>query len=205
MSKRFTRDEVDRLHDYGIHVPTRTIYIGSEGSDENGENGVDFLMAERAIKNLYLLDAASQEPITIILNNPGGDVFHGMAIYDAIRSCRSEVTVKATGYVMSMASLILQAGDERLLSPYSVVMIHHGSDAQEGHVKKIRSWVEFGKRYDSILNKIYLQKIQEKDPGFSQKKLDKLLDFDTLLLAQEAVDLGLADGIYGEEKEIEED
>lgn len=200
MSRKFTRDDIDRLHDYSIHVPSRTIYIGSEMMDENGESGVDFLMAERVIKNLYLLDEASAEPITIILNNLGGDVFHGMAIYDAIKACRSQVTIKATGYVMSMASLILQAGDERLLSPHAVMMIHHGYDYQNNHVKVVRSWVEFGKKYDKVLNEIYLEKIKAKNPSFKDKHLDKLLDFDTILMADEAINLGLADGVYGKEE-----
>jgi ATP-dependent protease ClpP protease subunit len=204
MSRKFTRDDIDRLHDYGIHVPTRTIYVGSENYDDSGETGTDFIMAERVIKNLHMLDSVNQEPITIIMNNLGGDVFHGMAIYDAIRNCKSKVIVKATGYVMSMGSLIFQAGDERLLSPNAVIMIHHGYDYQNNHVKTVRNWVEFGKRYDKILNNIYLEKIREKNKEFNLKKLEKLLDFDTILLASEAIELGLADGIYGEEKETEE-
>lgn len=205
MSRRNTRDDIDRLHDYGIHVPTRTIYIGSENYSEDGESGTDFLMAERVIKNLHALEATSQEPITIIMNNLGGDVIHGMSIYDAIRDCSSEITIKATGYVMSMGSIIFQAGDERLLSPNAVVMIHHGYDSQSNHVKTVRNWVEFGKKYDAVLNQIYLEKIREKHSNFSMSKLEKLLDFDTILFAHEAVELGLADGVYGEEKEEDEE
>lgn len=197
MSKKNAKDSADHFHDYGIHIPTRTIYIGSEGSENGDENGVDYLMAERAVKNLYLLDSASNEPITVILNTLGGDVIHGMSIYDAIKESKSHVTIKATGYVMSMGSLILQSGDSRLLSPSALVMVHHGTEAQEGHVKKVRSWVDFGRRHDKVLNQIYLDKIREKHPNFSLAKLDKLLDFDTILFASEAVELGLADGIYG--------
>jgi hypothetical protein len=64
--------------------------MGSEDVDmEMGESGTDAAMAERAIKNLHILDNASSEPITIITNNLGGSVFHGMAIYDAIKKYKN--------------------------------------------------------------------------------------------------------------------
>lgn len=196
---KYSRDDLDRFHDYGIHIPTRTIYMGSETSSEfDGESGVDFLMAERIVKNLHILDAMGDQPITIIMNNVGGDVYHGMAIYDAIKACRNKVIIHGMGNVMSMATLILQAGDERILSPHAVFMIHHGYDRKDGHVKTVRSWIKFGERFDEILNLIYLDRIRQKKPQFTMKKLDKLLDFDTILTAQEAVNLGLADSVQGE-------
>jgi len=202
MSKRPNRDDLDRFHDYGIYVPTRTVYIGSESADENGETGTDFMMAERVIKNLHMLDSMNQEPITIIMNNLGGDVFHGMAIYDAIRKCKSHVTIHATGYVMSMGSLILQAADERVMSPNAVMMIHHGYDSQSNHVKVVRNWVKFGERFDKeVVNNIYLSRIQQRHPDFTMAKLDKLLNFDTILTAQEAVSYGLANRVLGDEDE----
>lgn len=196
MSQRFAKDDIDRLHDYGIHVPTRTLYMGSEEIDLDGnESGTDSGMAQKLIKNLHILDNQSEAEITIIMNNPGGDVFHGMAIYDAIKRCRSHVTIKAYGYVMSMGSLILQAADRRVLSEHAVVMLHHGHESQSDHVKSVRNWVEFGKKYDKLLNQIFLKKMQEKDKNFTIKRLDKLLDFDTILLSTEAVELGLADEV----------
>lgn len=196
MSKRLNRDDIDKMHDYGLYVPTRTIYMGSEEVDmEIGESGTDAAMAERVIKNLHILDNASSEPITIIMNNLGGYVFHGMAIYDAIKKCRSHITIIGTGQVMSMGSLILQAADKRVLTPSAVMMIHHGYDHHDNHIKTIRNWVKFGEKFDEILNDIYFKKIKEKNSDFNRKKLDKLLDFDTILLASEAVSLGLADEI----------
>jgi ATP-dependent protease ClpP protease subunit len=196
MSKRLNRDDIDKMHDYGLYVPTRTIYMGSEEVDmEIGESGTDAAMAERVIKNLHILDNAASEPITIIMNNLGGYVFHGMAIYDAIKKCRSHITIIGTGQVMSMGSLILQAADKRVLTPSAVMMIHHGYDHHDNHIKTIRNWVKFGEKFDEILNDIYFKKIKEKNSDFNRKKLDKLLDFDTILLASEAVSLGLADEI----------
>lgn len=197
MGRRPSLDNLDRFHDNNLFLPTRTIYIGSEEvSIDSGESGTDGAMAERVIKNLHILESINNEPINVIMNNMGGDVFHGMAIYDAIRACNSRVIIKATGYVMSMGSIILQAGDERILTPHSVVMIHHGYDGHAtNHVKTVRSWVDFGKKFDELINKIYLDKIREKNPEFKRSKLDNLLDFDTLLFPEEAVKLGLADKV----------
>ena len=60
MSKRLNRDDIDKFHDYSLHVPSRTIYMGSENGEqwENGaESGVDAIMAERFIKNILILES----------------------------------------------------------------------------------------------------------------------------------------------------
>lgn len=197
MAKKIIRDDIDKMMDYGIFVPTRTIYVGSEEVNEDGEeSGTDAKMAEKLIKSLHILDSSGDSPITIIMNNLGGDTTHGMAIYDSIKSCKNEVIIKALGHCMSMGSLILQAADKRVLSKHSVIMVHHGEEAYDSnHVKTVRSWVEFNKKYDKVLHNIYLEKIMEKHPNFTNKKLDKLLNFDTILLPEEAVELGLADEV----------
>jgi ATP-dependent Clp protease protease subunit len=198
MSKRLSKDDIDRFHDYSLHLPTRTIYMGSETADENGESGVDSKMAERQIKNLHILDLASADPITIILNNPGGDINHGLAVYDAIRACRNHVKIVVYGHAMSMGSIILQAGDERIMSPNSSQMIHYGSLEVDQHAKTVYKIVDECKRIDKWMEKIYLEKIREKNPLFKLGRLQKLLDHDTFLTAAQSVELGLADKILGE-------
>lgn len=201
MSRRINRDDVDKFHDYSLYIPTRTIYMGSEHmSDEGAENGVDAIMAERQIKNLHILDNISQDEITIILNNPGGDVNHGLAIYDAIRACRSKVTIKVFGYAMSMGSIILQAGDERVMSPTSSQMIHYGAMAIDKEQKTVYKHTEEAKRIDRWMERMYLEKIREKHPQFSVQRLKGMLNHDTFLTAQQSVELGLADKVLGEEE-----
>lgn len=196
MSKRITKEEIDRFHDYGLYVPTRTIDISSEEEDpEHGESGTDSAMSKRAVKNLHILDNASSEPITVIMNNPGGDIANGMAIYDAIKKCKSHVTVIGTGSICSMGTLIIQAADKRVLTPSAIFMIHHGYDKHDNHVKTIRNWVKFQEKWDKKLNEIYFQKILEKHADFTRSKLDKMLDFDSIMFADEAVALGLADEV----------
>lgn len=201
MAKRIGKEEIDRFHDYGLHVPTRTIYLGSFSySEDGGENGVDFAMTERFVKNMIILGAISEEPIVIVMNNPGGEWQHGIAIYDAIVDSKCHVTIKVFGMAMSMGAVIFQAADERVMAPNAKCMIHYGySGNAMNHPKIINNWTEEGKKIDKVMAEIFLNKIREKHPEFKMSKMDKMLDFDTILSAKETVELGLADKILGEE------
>lgn len=191
---KFTRDDVDKFFDYGIDLAHRTIFMGSVTIEEGEDSGVDAHMAERVIKALHILDQKN-EPITIIMNNPGGDYYHGMAIYDAIKACQSEVTIKVFGMAMSMGAFILQAADHRLMAPNSRFMIHYGYDSLNGHSKNVEKWAEESKKLSALGEDILLEKIQEKHPTFKREQLKAMLDPDTILSAQETVNLGLADDI----------
>lgn len=200
MSKRVNRDDIDKLHDYGIYIPIRTIYMGSEEYDlEKGESGTDGLMAERIIKNLMVLEGMNKEPITIVMNNVGGDVQHGIAIFDAIQACKSHITIRVFGNACSMGSVILQSADERIMAPNAVQMIHYGSSSIEDHNKTVLKHVEEIKRGDVWMEKMYLNKIQEKQPLFRLPRLKNMLSHDTYLTAKESVELGLADKVLNEE------
>lgn len=202
MSKRFVKEEIDRFHDYGLYISKRTIYLGSiEYSAAGDESGTDGAMAEQLIKNLFLLQSMGQEPITIITNNMGGDEYHGLAIFDAIRECKSEVSMIVYGHAMSMGSVILQAADRRIMAPTSRQMIHYGTSSIDAHNKTVQKWAKEGKRNDTWTEQLYLEKIREKHPKFSLRQLQKMLDHDTFMTARESVNLGLADAVLGEENE----
>jgi ATP-dependent Clp endopeptidase proteolytic subunit ClpP len=197
---RVTKDDIDKFFDYDIDLTNRTLYVGSVSvTDDGDESGVDAIMAERVIKALHLLEAQGPQgdkPITIIMNNPGGDWYHGMAIYDAIKSCKNHITIKVFGMAMSMGSIILQAADERILAPNAKVMIHYGyMGMPANHTKIFQKWAEETKRINHQMVDIYMEKILSKNPNFQRKKLIKMCNFDTILTAQEAVNLGLADSI----------
>jgi ATP-dependent protease ClpP protease subunit len=201
MAKRVNRDDIDKFHDYSLHIPSRTLYMGSEGYDNDGnESGVDGLLVERFIKNLHILDALSNDPITVILNNVGGDVHHGFAIYDAIKCTKSKVTIRVFGHAMSMGSIILQAADERLMSRNASQMIHYGTLYIDGHVKTAQKWLKESQNWNKFFEKVYLSRIQKKNPSFTLDELKVMLDHDTFLNASESVAMGLADEIIGEEK-----
>jgi len=195
---RFNKEEIDRYFDYGIFVKERILWLGSTDTEDGEETGTNYEMCENFIKGITFLARMSEDQITIQMNNIGGDWNHGMAIYDVIRACRSHITIIAYGYACSMGSVILQAGDERILAPDCDVMIHDGKDGFEGDAKSFENWAEHSKVIRKRMYEIYLQRIKEKHPNgkWGLKKIEELCSHDKILTAQEAVDLGLADSIF---------
>ncbi len=195
MPRKPTRDEIDKFHDYGIYMPTRTIYMGSESTSDEGESGCDAFMAERTVKNLHILDSISDEQIVIIMNNIGGDEYHCFAIYDAVKACKSHVVIRVVGHAMSAGSIILQAADERVMTPTSRQMIHYGTWGTYDHSKTAQKHAAEGLKIDKWMEQMYLNRIKEKNPHFKMATLQRRLDHDTYLTAQESVDIGLADRV----------
>ena len=201
---RIIRDDIDRFFEYGVDISSRTIYMGSTNrDDDDAETGTDHEMAEYVIKGLHMLDVQAEngnKPITILMNNPGGDEYHGLAIFDAIRGCKNYVYIKVFGHAMSMGSIILQAADERLMAPNSRMMLHYGTWSGSGdHAKNTYKWAEEGQKFDKWMEDLYLEKIKEKHPRFTRKKLQDRINFDYIITAKEAVDLGLADEVLGDD------
>lgn len=191
-NKKLNNDDVEHFIDNDLYIPTRTVYIGP--TTEDGETNV--LMAERVMKILHILDSKSDDPIEVLMINPGGSFDDGMAIYDAIQLCRSPITIKVFGYAYSMAAVILQAADQRLLAPNAKVMIHYGSDEfPSDHPKINKRWMKQHEKSSKWMKDLFMSKVKEKNPDITEAKMDKMLDFDTILTAEEAVELGLADGV----------
>ena len=176
-----TRD-LDKWFDLNIDTDTRTIYMGSTGylGDES-ETGVDHSMAAYLIKGMHTLESKNMKPIVIIMNNPGGDWYHGMAIYDAIKSSTCHCTIKVYGHAMSMGSVILQAADVRVMMPSSRFMIHYGTDGKYSHAKIAYKWADEGKRVNYEMENIYLERMlnYEEEHGIKlESALEKIVNRD---------------------------
>lgn len=184
------KDDLQILHDNNIYVPKRFVTFIGEVDDSNVEN---------AAKNIIFLDTLSDDPIILYLNTPGGDVYSGLALYDTIKACRSHVTILATGSLMSMGTIILQAADERHLTPNCRTLLHHGWAGAEGNYKDFVAAATDAKALAERTSEILLAKIREKKPRYTSKQLDKLLTVDKYMWPKEFVDMGLADKIVGEE------
>lgn len=181
---RLNREHLNLFMDQGLNMETRTIYFGY--GREDGDCDLDEVLAARVLKSLHLLHAVSREaPIAILFNNTGGEDTHGLGIYDMIRSLPCEVHGYIWGNCQSMAVWVLQACDRRLMSKHSTLMIHHGEGTKD----------YWSKHLDEICAKILLDRIHEKHPAYSRAKLEKLLDVDTYLTAQQALELGLIDEV----------
>jgi ATP-dependent Clp protease protease subunit len=162
---------------------------------------VDEAMFMRIMLSLDLLEGQNRKPITIKLYSSGGEVYAGFGIYDRIKLSPCKITIEGWGQLMSMATVILQAADLRLLSPNARMMIHYGSTEVTGNTKDVIKFTEFVKTVDEpVIEGIYLERIRKKNKGFTQKQLEKLLSTDTYLLPDRVIGLGLADGLVGERK-----
>jgi len=205
-------ERIEAVHDYWIDPDSREIWIhGVDVSSSDGEweePGVEFIMANRVIKNLhYLRKQSSRAGVTIHLHTCGGMVNDGFAIYDTIRLMPYPVTIISYTHARSMSSIILQAAagpcDTRLLMPSSYFMFHYGTIALEGHIKAVYSDIEFSKNYDELMLDVYVNSAKngEKFKGMNESKIRKILidqmnkKSDVFLTAKETVEWGFADGI----------
>ena len=184
-------NDLNYLFDYNICLDTRTITFFSEINEET---------AEKFIKSLHILDNHKTGTVTIKLSSEGGCVSSGFAMYDAIRAMKNHVRVIVYGECSSMATVVLQAADERCLMPNSFLMIHSGNQTVSGHPKSNKNWIRFYENLDLRCNEIYLEKInhrqkEKKKKQLKLEELEKMLDFDTILLPKKVVQLGLSDTI----------
>jgi ATP-dependent Clp protease, protease subunit len=186
----------EQFFNENIHFPSRTIYLGYGRS---GEDDIDLTLASNIIKGLKLLEFDnSKEDIHIILNSLGGDVQHGLAIYDTIRQLECTVNITVTGHCYSMAAWILQAADNRNMTKHSSMMIHEGDNSVSGRSQDAKNWHTFYGQQDDVCVNILLGRVRERNPTFPKSKLVKMLKQDTILWAPEALELGLIDNIIGD-------
>lgn len=187
-------DQVQNLHDYGINLSTKTTWIEGE---------IDKDAANRLSKNLAMLDAIQNgKTITIRMSSEGGCVTQGLRMYNLIKRCKSYVRIIVEGCAESMATIILQAADERVILPDAHLMVHIGSESYpEDHPENIERWKEKSLQDEKRCQDIYLGKIKEKKKRFTRNQLKELLRFDTIMTAKEAIDYGLIDRIEDEKSD----
>lgn len=202
MSKRINRDDISHLHDYGLHLPSRTVFLETPITDEGEEHGVGYSMTQRVVKNLRLLDAVSDAEITLIINTGGGDCAQGMGIYDAIRACRAPVHGLVVGEASSMGSVILQACDSRSATLNSSVMYHSGTlDGAAGYpFREGKTAVDFEWKLGERIDLLMYERVREKKVGLTFKRFKLEADKGIYCTAEEALLWGLIDHVEGEDE-----
>lgn len=190
-------DHVERFHEDNLYIPSRTIYFGSSepGYDMDIVNA---FTVSQAIKNLHILEKINHKPITLLLNTPGGSWEDGMAVYDLIQTIISKVTIVGMGKIYSMGSIIMQAGDKRLMTENAYMMIHDGSDGYDGNTKSFEAWAKFSKITRYRMYNIYFEKMKRKNKKITLQEIELMCAHDKIFTAEEAVKVGLADKIVGE-------
>ncbi len=128
--------------------------------------------------------------LTVWLNSPGGDVFAASQIYSMLKSHKGKVTVKIDGIAASAASVVAMAGDETLIAPTALMMIHDPSTSAMGNKADMEKAIELLEEVkESIIN------AYETKSHLSRNKIAKLMSDETWLNAKKAHEMGFVDGI----------
>ena len=138
--------------------------------------------------------------ITVWINSPGGDCVAAAQIYNMLMDYPHDVTVKIDGIAASAASVIAMAGTKVLMSPVSMLMIHNPMTVAMGDTGEMQKAIEMlSSVKDSIINAYEIK------TGLSRTRLSHLMDAETWMNANKALELGFCDEIMFRREEAEAD
>jgi len=163
--------------------------------------GVEDGLASLVTAQLLFLESENpKREIAMYINSPGGIVTSGLAIYDTMQYIRSPVSTVCMGQAASMGSLLLAAGEKgsRIALPNARIMVHQPSGGFRGQASDIERHAE-----DIIATKRRLNEIYVKHTGQPYERVEKTLDRDHFMTAEEAKAFGIVDRVY-EKRELPE-
>ena len=138
---------------------------------------------------------AGDGDVVIYLNSPGGDCIAASQIYTMLMDYPGSVTIKIDGIAASAASVIAMAGTTVLMAPTSLMMIHNPMTAAFGSKDEMEKAIEMLEEVkESIINAYELR------TGLSRARISHLMDSETWMNANRAIELGFADGMLTDEK-----
>lgn len=140
-----------------------------------------------------LATCPEDEELVMEINSGGGSVYAGFEMYNLIRSSGRKVTAEIQSLAGSAMSVIVSACSKVLMSPVSNIMIHRSSIGYtEGNAEKLEQDAQMLNTMDASILNAYCEKVGDKT---SRTKLRHMMEDETFLTAQEAIECGLADGI----------
>ena len=146
----------------------------------------------RIVSELIALQAQYGK-IDVRINSRGGDVFSGMAIYNALRQSKSDITIYIDGVAASIAAIIALCGKPLYMSPYAKLMLHSVSGGTWGNASVLRQTADQMEQLQKDLANMIAGRCGMKAKDVQAKYFDEK---DHWIDAQEAVRMKLADGIY---------
>ncbi|AFG36562.1 ATP-dependent Clp protease proteolytic subunit [Spirochaeta africana] len=171
-------------------METRSILLSGEVNKE---------LAERVVRQLLLMESASDDPIKVFIDSPGGDVDAGYAIFDMLRFVKPEVYTIGMGLVASAGALILLAAplERRIGLPNSHYLIHQPLSGIRGNATEIEIHAREIER-----TKVKLNQLIADETGQPLDKVQKDTDRDYWMSAAEAQDYGLLSRIVSTRAEL---
>ena len=185
----------ERAYDiYSLLLKQRVIFLTGDVHD-----GVASLICAQL---LYLESDNPNKDISFYINSPGGVVTSGLAIYDTMRYIRCEVSTLCIGQAMSMGSLLLAGGakGKRYALPNSRIMIHQPSGGVQGKAVDIEIQAREILSLRERLNQIYVD-----HTGQTLKAVEKAMDRDNFMSAEEAKTFGLIDHVIKDRPKLSPD
>jgi len=137
---------------------------------------------------------AGNGDIVLYVNSPGGDCVAASQIYTMLMEYKGRVTVKIDGIAASAASVIAMAGTEVLMAPTALLMVHNPLTVAIGDTEEMQKAIAM---LDEVKESIITS--YELKTGMSRAKIAHLMDAETWMNAQKAIELGFADGILTRE------
>ena len=178
----------------------------AEGTEErvleiNGEIASESWFDDDVTPKLFKDELLSGNgPITIWLNSPGGDCIAASQIYSMLMDYTGDVTIKIDGIAASAASVIAMAGTKVLMAPTALMMIHNPMTMAWGDKSEMTKAIEMlDEVKESIVNAYEIK------TGMSRAKISHLMDSETWMNANKAIELGFADDILIDKKKCAAD
>ncbi len=160
---------------------------------ESGSVEIDLFSDVFAGTASYLksqLKAYGEGPVTLNINSPGGDVLEGVAIYNILKE-RGNIKVRVQGLCASIATIIMMAGKEIEVCKGSFVMVHNPFAMTMGESDDLRSTADVLDKMKKSMVEIYTART-----GLDEAEVSSIMDNETWMTAEEAVEKGFADSVY---------
>lgn len=171
------------------------MYIDGEiVTDEYEDTDTSAAGFRNALKSL-----GDVKSINLHINSPGGSVFEGIAIYNMLKQNSARINVYIDGLAASIASVIAMSGDAIFMPSNSMMMVHNPWVMAIGNASELRKQADDLDQITKSSVQTYLAKAGDK---LDEKTLTQLMDDETWLTAQEAVDYGLADEVMEPNKAV---
>ncbi len=190
MEKDEESQDMDNLA--GKLLKSRTVVISQQ---------VDAKLTSKVLSQLVLLEQeGDDQPVTVFINSPGGEIFSGFAIFDMLNFISCPVTTIVTGFAASMGSILSLAADNgcRYAMPQAKIMIHQPLlMGYQGRATECEIQAR-----EILKTRDHLVKLYSEQTGKSHEEIKKALDRDNWFTAEEALEYGLIDKVVYNRSEI---
>lgn len=176
---------MERAYDiYSRLLKDRIIFLG----DELNQQTANLIVAQM----LFLENQDANKDIIFYINSPGGSVYDAFAVYDTMQYVKCDIQAVGVGIQASAAAFLLSSGTKgkRMLLPHATVMIHQPTAGMKGRVSDMEIDLKEGLRLKKLLSEV-----MARNTGQKLSKIEKDVERDFWMTAEEAVKYGLVDKI----------